>query len=198
MQPGILFHLLDHLRVGFINSRKLPLSCSRVLGFPYVPLGVMEWMYLIAAIIVASSAMPLSLIRPSGLVVFLLYLFVFLPSLTITLAAKPVALSIYGAELSALVCGFVFVAFGTRVLAPASRSCSRNISVSAGGQRFLVFGCFALFIFILFSFRDRIDFVGLDDIYTQRVAGRSRNAAERMVRPIWLMFLHLQCIRWVS
>lgn len=149
-----------------------------VWGFPYYPLGELEWLFLIAATALASFALPLVLSRPSALVLFVLYLLVYLPSITISLAAKPEALSLYGCELAALVIGFICVAIGTRALAPSLRGVSQSVTLGGSAQGFLFLVCLALFCFILFSFRDAISFVGLDNIYEQRAAGRSRNMLE--------------------
>lgn len=147
-------------------------------GFPYSPLGPAEWIYLVAAVLVAALVLPLNFTSPSGLIIFVLFLIVYLPSVTITLATKPMALSVYGDELSALVFGFACVALSTRVFAPSRRWLSNTFKVSLVAHRFLFLGCLILFIFILYSFQDVISFVGLDDIYVQREAGRSQNAAQ--------------------
>lgn len=147
-------------------------------GFPFYPLGEVEWIFLIAATAAASSVLPLRLNRPSALVLFVLYLLVYLPSITITLATKPEALNSYGYELAALVSGFVCVGVITRALASLPNRKLQKIRLGGSAQRFLFFGCLALLCFILLSFRDVISFVGLDDIYKQRAAGRSRNLLE--------------------
>lgn len=147
-------------------------------GFPYYPLGALEWLFLIVATASASFVLPLVLNRPSALVLFVLYLLVYLPSITITLATKPEALSSYGCELAALVLGFVCVAIGTRALVPSLRGVTQFVTLGGSAQVFLFLVCLALFCFILFSFRDAISFVGLDNIYEQRAAGKSRDMLE--------------------
>lgn len=147
-------------------------------GFPFCPLGTVEWLFLIAATAAASAVFPLCLNRPSGLVLWVLYLLVYLPSVTITLATKSQALNSYGYELAALIFGFCCVAVATRALAPSLRGRLQPVLLGRSAQGFLFLVCLALFCFILISFRDVISFVGLDDIYQQRAVGRSRNALE--------------------
>lgn len=147
-------------------------------GFPFYPMGVVEWLFLISATAVASLTLPHYVNRPSALVLLILYLLVYLPSLTITLATKPDALDSYGYELVALVFGFGCVGIGTRAFAHSNRGRSQRVLLGRQSQVFLLLVFLALFFFILFSFRDVIRFVGLDDIYVQRAAGRSRNLLE--------------------
>lgn len=147
-------------------------------GFPYFQLGSIEWFFLLVAICCVCIALPLQIIRPSALVLFLLYIFVFLPSIVITLAAKPDALFYYCYELIALVFGFCGVGVVVRMRGWSSWHGVRSGAPSGGGRIFIVLVWSVLFIFVLLAFRDVIGFVGLDDIYQQREAGRAKNAIE--------------------
>lgn len=49
------------------------------LGFPYVPMGVPEWVFIVISVLLVAFSLPLNLLRPSGIISFMMYVIVFLP-----------------------------------------------------------------------------------------------------------------------
>jgi len=145
------------------------------LGFPYVAIGVKEWTFIAASLLLITQALPMNLLRPSAVIAFMIYILVYVPTQVITVAVENGALVKYGANLCALTIGFLFLLYTTNRLSIHSEQkefSSHNYS--------LVFILLALVCagFLAYAFQDSMNFVGLSGTYEQREAGRSRNMLE--------------------
>lgn len=147
------------------------------LGFPYVPMGVPEWVFIVISVLLVAFSLPLNLLRPSGIISFMMYVIVFLPTLVITLATEEAALKKYGVNLSALTAGYLFLLHATQKWGGSD---DRNSTGIAGRNYALLFTALLLICagFLLYAFWDTMNFVGLGGTYAQREAGRSRNLFE--------------------
>jgi hypothetical protein len=147
------------------------------LGFPYVPMGLAEWAFIVISVLLVAFSLPLNLLRPSGIITFMLYVIVFLPTLVITLATEEAALKKYGINLSTLTAGYLFLLHATQKW----RGSEDRNSTDIAGRNYAIFFTALLLIcagFLLHAFWDTINFVGLGGTYAQREAGRSRNLFE--------------------
>jgi hypothetical protein len=148
-----------------------------IWGFPYVPLDALDWLLLFMGTGLVALTQPLSLKRPSSLVMFGLYLLVYLPTMTLTLGVDERALPIYGPALGAMTLAFVALNLGLRSVGSYGKPLS-SVPLSRRKTLFLLLVFLALLAFIVLAFRDVMSIVGLEEIYDQRAAGRSRNWAE--------------------
>ncbi|WP_157896704.1 hypothetical protein [Acidovorax carolinensis] len=144
---------------------------QEIWGFPYYSLSLINWVFLICMIAPISMMLPMSFERPSGLVLFILYLFVYLPTLVITLAVSDEPISLYWLSLGVLAVGFFVICLSVRF--------SRNkininfLGVSKFVDRFFILTWSVLFFILIFQYHEVMNFVGLNDIYAQRELGRS-------------------------
>ncbi|CDN87683.1 MULTISPECIES: oligosaccharide repeat unit polymerase [Hydrogenophaga] len=146
-------------------------------GFPYFSMGLGAWLFLLLSTGTVALTLPPSLARPSSLVMFVLYLIVFLPTVTITLAVHPQALSELGASLSALTIGFIALNLILQKCKPMPDLRWRR-SPTTRQALFFALAFLVLWVFVVLSFKDVMTIAGLDDIYEQREAGRSRTWME--------------------
>ena len=146
-------------------------------GFPYFSMSVGAWLFLLLSTGAVALTLPRSLARPSSLVLFVLYLIVFLPTVTITLAVHPQALSELGSSLSALTIGFLSLNLILQKCNPMPHPRWRW-SPSTRQAVFFALVFLVLWVFVVLSFKDVMAIAGLDEIYEQREAGRSRTWME--------------------
>lgn len=148
-----------------------------IWGFPYVSLGVVEWLLLLISTSLVALTQPIKLRKPSSLVMFGLYLLVFLPTMTLTLGIDEGALSIYGPALGALTLTFTLLNLclrstnNLRIQRPTK-------SISREKTLLLLLAFLVLLAFMVLAFHGVMGFVGLEEIYDQRAAGRSRTWVE--------------------
>lgn len=167
----LLVVALNHAHASYLHP------IHEIWGFPYVALDGLDWLLLFASTGVVAVTLSLCLRRPSSVLMFGLYLLVFLPTMTLTLGVHERALQMYGMALGALVLAFVLLNLGLQAL-NRFRAPLQAPSLSQGKTWFLLLVFLAVLAFIALAFRDVMSFVGLDAIYDQRAAGRSRNWAE--------------------
>lgn len=150
-------------------------------GFPFSQYGIQSWFFMLLSIGLACTVIPIQLVRASVLIIFLLFVVVYIPSIVITLAATPDALGLYGWHLTALVIGFLIACMLTRFFARSNASDINRYNVSGisrGTCLFFITVHIFLLVFLFYSFYGIINFVSLEEIYNQRIAGRARNAIE--------------------
>jgi oligosaccharide repeat unit polymerase len=145
-------------------------------GFAYQPLDFSQWLFVIFSISLVTTFLPLTFARPSGLILFILYLLVYLPTLIITVATKSDSINIYGAPLMALTAGLSFVCISTRLFSP--KTSKHPVHLRRCVRFFFIVSWVALLIFLVYSFHGVMNLVGLDNIYSQRELGRSQNLAQ--------------------
>jgi hypothetical protein len=146
-------------------------------GFPYFPLKIDAWLLLLISTSAVALTLPRSLARPSSLVMFILYLIVFLPTMTITLAVHSQSVTKFGPSLGALTAGFLLINVLLQKARPRLILAQRG-SPSSAQLLFLSVAFLALWAFIVISFKDVMTFATLDNVYGQREAGCGRNALE--------------------
>lgn len=148
-----------------------------IWGFPYAPLGTLEWLLLLMGTSLVALTQPLSLKRPSSLVMFGLYLLVYLPTMTLTLGVDESALSIYGPALGSMTLAFLTLNLSLRSVGSYGKPPSET-PLSRRKTLFLLLVFLALLAFIVLAFQDVMSVVVPEAIYDQRAAGRSRNWIE--------------------
>jgi hypothetical protein len=168
------FSLLFALTIHLTHARYL-FREHAYLGFPFVPIGVNEWVFIATSIFLVSRLLPLNLMRPSAVIAFILYMLVYLPTQVITMAVAENALEKYGLNLCAMTAGFLFLLFTTGGLAKDSDH--KQISLRKCSI-FLIFAALLCAAFLAYAFHDAMNIVGLSGTYEQREAGRSRNLLE--------------------
>lgn len=146
-------------------------------GFPYVPADSFSWVYIVLSVGLVVTVLPLSFFRPSSVIIFVLYVLVFIPTITITPALKPHAMDFYWAILYALTLGFFSVSLVVRLAAPISPIRS-STNVPARLNRFVLALWAVMFFLIAYIYQDIINIVGLEEMYAQREAGRASNRFE--------------------
>jgi hypothetical protein len=146
-----------------------------VWGFPFEPGDWATACWGAIAVSVVALTLPVSVRRPSAVVLAILFMLVFVPTVVVTLGTRSDALTRYGLSLAALTLSFVTLNLASRGTARVS---STPRGVPHEFEIFVFCIWLALFVFIAVAYRDVVSFVGLDNIYDQRAAGRSRNAVE--------------------
>ncbi|MDP3254302.1 MAG: hypothetical protein Q8M77_20540 [Hydrogenophaga sp.] len=147
------------------------------LGFPYVPMGASEWSFILLSVFLVAWSLPANLGRPSGVISFMIYVIVFVPTLVITLATEEAAIRKYGINLSALTAGYLIVLHATKRWGHLPES---ELKGTTDQNHALLFATLLAISagYLLCAFWDSINFVGLGGTYAQREAGRSRNLFE--------------------
>lgn len=153
-----------------------------VLEHEFWALPFYEWSIpeAIAGILLVGLVFPLipaNLRQPSTLILAVLFLVVYIPSIVITLGSKVDSLSRYGGVLSCLAVGFAAACVMVRVMARSNESVHVH-TLSPLGEKLMMGAWLIAFTFLAISFWDTVNFVGLELIYEQRVAGRARNSIE--------------------
>ncbi|OSZ71675.1 hypothetical protein CAP37_20915 [Hydrogenophaga sp. IBVHS1] len=137
----------------------------------------MEWLFIVISILLVSWSLPTNFMRPSGIILFMMYVIVFIPTLVITLATEEAPIKKYGLSLSALTAGHLILLHATQ---KSGRAPENELKDKAMQNHALVFAALVLICagYLLYAFWDSINFVGLSGTYAQREAGRSSNLLE--------------------
>ncbi len=147
-------------------------------GYSFFPLGYREYSFILISIFITSLATPIKINRPSGMIIYTLYIIVIVPSIVITLSVQQNAFDEYAFILISLVIGYLIISLASLL---TSRISDNNYNKKLPGIRAEYFFIF-LWIFMFFSlwylFKDVISFASLDSVYLQREAGRNRNLFE--------------------
>lgn len=153
-----------------LSHKTYLLETQEFWGYTYYGFQNLGVLFLIVIIIITSMITSLKINTPSRIIIYILYLVVFIPTLTLTLALKENSLEIYGFPLVCLTIGYFILALKKPVA-----SSGRNILPSKKVEYFFVLLFVLCFFSLFFIFRNIINFVGLDDIYAQRALGKSSN-----------------------
>ncbi|WP_312585599.1 hypothetical protein [Acinetobacter sp.] len=153
-----------------LSHKTYLLDTQEFWGYTYYGLGWTEIFFLFFAIFFTSLVTSLKLNTPSRIIIYMLYFIVFIPTLTLTLALKENSLSHYGISLICLIIGYIIL--NLNKVQPSS-----HLQLLPSKKVEIIFIAFFIFCFfsLFFIFRNIINFVGLDEIYTQRELGRSSN-----------------------
>lgn len=151
------------------------------LGFAFVPYGIFEFATATILIGITTFFMPRSIDRPSALILFMMFTTVFIPAIIITLAVKDDALTDYGGILVAMAVSMGAAGFFTQ-------SFQSRTPFGFGKLPDDQFTGIVLFAWTLSSlilivrYGPTMSFVGLDDIYIQRLSIDREVAAIGYVR----------------
>jgi hypothetical protein len=160
MISGIVYLLV------FMNIYRDYLSAEwGYAGLTYRPLNLLEYSFVLLSVSFVSIYMPERILSPSGIVVWVLYIFIHIPTTAITLMISERESWNYMPSLAAM----------SVVMAVAGRLASHNGERMNGSllpdKRFIVvlLGVFILFSMILYyKFRDILSFSNIEDVYFQR------------------------------
>jgi len=147
-------------------------------GFTYDAPGEVEWVVFIALIAVGSLAVPKRIDSPGALVVVSMFIVVYIPTVVVTLCLNENRVVEYGWELVAMASAY------TVMCAAVKKSSHYDLAggvtdVAAPGflggrlERLLLItwaiGC----VILVWVYRSKMRFVGLDEMYSQRAIGSS-------------------------
>lgn len=180
--------LISSSLLTMLKSRFVLVSCTLLYGYSIffaheTYLTNMQFMWgfevasadfyrVLAAIIllaIPSSLLPSSIGKPSSLFVFVTFLFVYVPSIVITIGNYKDSLDTYGVLLATFCMGFSIVCLSSSVFG------GRGDSGKDIPSAFLGFGMLAVWLtfclILLNTYLPMMNFVGLNDIYQQRELG---------------------------
>lgn len=143
-------------------------------GFTYRPVDIYDIFFITCLILCGSIFLPLKLERPSSIILLLLFLIVYIPSIVITMGLNAERISVYGGILVALGFGFSLICYITKI------NCKRQQfnELIFPGKRFIAAFLLAwlLFCVVLISTNYSIMRISaLDEIYFQRELGASQS-----------------------
>ncbi|MBK5400146.1 hypothetical protein JFU47_26030 [Pseudomonas sp. TH39(2020)] len=138
-------------------------------GFEVPSVDIYRVLVAIIFLAVPSCLLPSSISKPSSLFVFVTFLFVYVPSIVITIGNYTDSLDTYGSLLMAFCAGFSIVCLSSNVFG-SDESPSRVVpSFYLGLGMLMVWLVFCAVL--LNTYLPMMNFVGLDDIYQQRELG---------------------------
>lgn len=164
------------LTLAYVHSTYL-LERQEFWGYSYFPMDYQKYIFLFLSIFITSFFTPLKIDKPSNIIVYTLFMVVIVPTLTLTLGLREDSLTIYGFDLLCLLVGYLFLASSALLSAKIFKVKNYYFPSKNVDNYFVVFW-FLCFFMLIYLFKDIINFVGLDDIYGQRSAGKSRNLFE--------------------
>lgn len=164
------------LALSYVHSTYL-LERQEFWGYTYFPLSSEKYVFIFLGIFSTFFFTPLKIDKPSNIIVYTLYMIVVIPTLTLTLGLREDSINVYGFDLLCLIIGYLILTFSC-ILSDRSFKVKEKIFPSKNIDLFFIILWIVCFFSLLFLFRDIINFVGLDDIYGQRFAGKSRNLFE--------------------
>lgn len=142
-------------------------------GFSFRPLGAGEISLLIVLVAIGSLGIPRTLDRPSAIILLLLYLIVFVPSVVISLGLNTDRIERYGLSLSAM--AVMFWVSG-RFVQQKPALTVRQGGVPGNMLTFTLVGVYAVStLILLIAYRSIMTFASLEDIYQQRLAASDDN-----------------------
>ncbi|TCB59685.1 hypothetical protein [Acinetobacter terrae] len=145
-------------------------------GFDFKPLDFFSVLYIFLFIFIFCLFKSLSISTPARLIIFVLYVVVIIPSNVLISSIRGTVFSEYFYLLTFMNLGFliniIILSYFSRPSISAQNLPNKKIDFT-----FFVLWSFC-FILLIFFFHDVINFVSLEETYTQREAGRSGNALE--------------------
>ncbi len=154
---------LNRAHYGYLNEY------WEYYGFTYRSMNLGETLTTFMLVTVGAIVMPISYARASSMVLMLLFVVVYVPTMILTMSLNVDRFSLYLPSLIALVIGFSISCLATRLLiedSPPSDQVPREIFTSI----ILVFWLFSS-ILLFYNYRQILSFSNLDDVYKQRAAG---------------------------
>lgn len=145
-------------------------------GFSYRPPDTVELLIMYGLLAAGSALLPTALARPSSIVVLLLFVVVYVPTVVVTLGLDADRVTKYGPSLGLLCIAFMAVCVGAR---------RRQDSRGSHGSRLpgdvfcaIIVALWGICCTVLIAkYGSVMRFVGIDEIYDQRVVGASTSLA---------------------
>lgn len=136
-------------------------------GLNYRPLDLFYIIFQFVSVGLTSCFLPTKIDRPSALIIWLLYAFVFIPTTAMTFMIGFNSPSFYISGLAALSGAIVICSIMSR----GSMSPSENPYELSDTFVQIILACFVVTGLVLFiTYRDILSFAAVDDVYTQRFA----------------------------
>ena len=142
-------------------------------GFTIRPLGPTELAMIFALVTLGGLAMPESIQRPSSIILLLLYIIVYIPTIVFSLSIDSNGTARYAPSLFMLSIGFCSACLATRLL--GKRGSVRTFHPNDLFCRLLLAAWLTFGAALIGTYWSIMTFSGLDDIYEQRAAGTSSN-----------------------
>ena len=144
-------------------------------GFTYRPMNLIDIFLSFGLITIGAIAMPISYTRASSIVLMLLYIVVYVPTITLTMALNADRWVLYAPSLIALCFGFTIACVATRIAANKSAPSAQMPSETFTASILLIWVLSSAILF--YNYRAILSFANLDDVYQQRAAGAVTNPA---------------------
>lgn len=148
-------------------------SAWEYLGFTYAPPSAIEYLFGFLMLAAVGLSLPVKLSSPGSIVVLVLAIMVFVPSVVITLGLTTAAADQYLFPLCALSAAFILICW-TATLSEA------DSEIAGLPGRTMIYGLLVAWILCTVAlvnvYSDRLRFVSLDDVYGQRQAGAATSA----------------------
>ena len=135
-------------------------------GLYYSPLSTWEIAFTVTVTAMVSLTLPRQLVKPSAIIIWLLYAFVFVPTVAITFMIGNNPSWFYVPSLIALAVAIVIAAWLTGGNEPEGREGLPNETF----DKFMIAGFAIMAVALFVTFRDILSFATVDDIYVQRFA----------------------------
>jgi hypothetical protein len=144
-------------------------------GFTYWPPDLLDSLLIGGLVLLGGAVLPAVLARPSSIVLLLLFLVVYVPTIVITLCLDTDAVETYGQGLIVFGAAFAVACLGAR-----ARERRRPLEPREPDDRFMLVvlaAWAASAVVLVYAYGSMMRFVNLDSIYDQREAGRSTSLA---------------------
>lgn len=143
-------------------------------GFTYRPIDIFDIFFIIVLVIFGGVFIPLRVKKPSSIILLLLFLVVYIPSIVITMGLDSERISLYGANLISLAFGFslsCYVVKNDYKRQEIGQNNDFNLPKNLSNL-FLVLW-FLFCIILIYVYHSIMGFADLDSIYQQRELGVS-------------------------
>ena len=144
-------------------------------GFTYWQPDLFDSLLIGGLVLLGAAVLPAVLARPSSIVLLLLFLVVYVPTIVITLCLDADATETYGQGLIVFGAAFAVACLGAR-----ARERRRPVEAREPDDRFMLVvlaAWAASAVVLVYAYGSMMRFVNLDNIYDQREAGRSTSLA---------------------
>lgn len=141
-------------------------------GLIYRELSPLEFSFIFGSVAIVSLMLPVRFDRPSSIIVWFMYAFLYVPTMAITMMIGTKEPAAYFLPLMAFSAGFLAICHitgGSRAENPSAQFEPGYLFASS-----LVIAFVLATAIILFVFRDIMTFAGIDDVYVQRFAAADR------------------------
>jgi hypothetical protein len=165
-RPGLIAVTLAYVLVIHLAHAEYLGIRWAYFGFNYDAFSAGDFAYVLTLSIIGALVLPKSMTTPSSVVLWQLYVIVYVPTITITMALTPSAFAQYGLALAALGLGF---AAACRIAGSERRSAAAGGDLPSTTLEYAVFAVWVVgSLLLIVLYRDLITFSALDDIYAQR------------------------------